>query len=847
MHTIHRCLSIVAIIAVAGACSDPIAGPSRKPRSDVTSPPPAAGRVVFLPPLGSGAMPSGASDVSRQVVLEVCVRADTACVGAAIARIDTAGGLRVVGDARVAEAGRASYETEWRVPRAMGDSGAALRLRVIVDGSELGHLDLRVRGTRDGRDSVWSPNGTMVNPDAALPIRFWIQRPPRRFTVLVGPGVRGDPGASDSLWTYGTRVPYAFAAAGGYENVLVRLDGMPASQAGVVVTDTEHVLTVTADRHVVLSSAALPLYALARAVLTSADPVGAYQAYLDVASAYVGSSGRVAEESLRDVRDVEFLAFDPIRDSAALRRVDGALAGHLFTTGDTTPNMTSARLAVPRTSVRALDASEATDSTEQTAFVYVNGIATPQLGPQGAIATQFELRNIVSEISLFHANDDFDVKLFYNRTYSEQRPSPEQQRAHCVSLFAARLAFGYVGANSFGAFMEKCTSDAAFRRFSDHDLLECIRQMWAIVANTDGAEIDAVALASRIQELRVAGTHVILVPHSQGNLMANQAIHRLHSVTHEFDPTRDSTCIGLVSLASPTSHRWELSEHYIAPIVVRGDVVPLIDNEWEPIDTDLSEELLDHPSIATIFKPTGILLHQVLESYFLQPQSRAAIRAGLENVYRACSVSSLVIRPTSVTLSVGGATTLTAGALNAYGDTLGGRSVSWTSTTPTVVSVTPIGPLSATARGVGSGGGSVVAHRSNRRAESAVSVFNPVPQEDPFTFTYIASYQEGFLGDDQHLSGTVAHPGAVPLPAGTLRLSFTRQFGRLSAAVNNSLYTVSTIGTDSVILGGNPGSSYRLGWNEEHTKLSGRFDTLQWIFGVGFVQAALPVTFERQQ
>src|SRR6185437_13485241 len=49
-------------------------------------------------------------------------------------------------------------------------------------------------------------------------------------------------------------------------------------------------------------------------------------------------------------------------------------------------------VAAPRSSVRGLDALDATDSTEQTAFVYVNGIATPQLGPQGAIATQFELR-----------------------------------------------------------------------------------------------------------------------------------------------------------------------------------------------------------------------------------------------------------------------------------------------------------------------------------------------------------------------------------------------------------------------------------------------------------------------
>jgi len=153
----------------------------------------------------------------------------------------------------------------------------------------------------------------------------------------------------------------------------------------------------------------------------------------------------------------------------------------------------------------------------------------------------------------------------------------------------------------------------------------------------------------------------------------------------------------------------------------------------------------------------------------------------------------------------------------------------------------------AIARGIASGGGSIIASRMNGRAETAVAVVNPAPADDPFTFTYLASYGEGFFGDDQHLSGTVAHPGAVPLPAGTLRRSFTRQFGRLSAAVNTSLYTVSTVGLDSVTLGGNPGSTYRLVWNADHTRLTGTLDALKWIFRVGFVPALLPVTFERQQ
>ncbi|MGH7650100.1 MAG: Ig-like domain-containing protein [Gemmatimonadaceae bacterium] len=851
MQHVYRWIVAVAIVATAVACSDPIAGPATKSRPDLTSTSaPAPGRIIFLAPLGDGELPSGASDVSRRVTVAICALADTACTGDAIARIDTGNGsshLRVAGGDHASRAGRGYYAATWRVPRFAGDTGTQVRIQVLVDGVERGHVDVRVRSASDRRRHD-SPNGSAVVSGADLDIRFWVERPPRRFTVLVGPGVRGIPGASDSLRSYGSRVPYAFLPAPGYENVAVRVDGMPVMPIGLVVTDTEHVLTVTADRHVVLSPAALPLYGQARRVLTAADPVVAYQAYLDAADEYVESPSRIHDEAMRDLRDVEFLAFDPIRDSAALRKLDGALDGMVFGVGDSSNN--AGGLGAAAKSMRrvgALDAAAVTDSTERTVFLYVNGIATPQFGPEGAAATRAELRSIVAEVPRFANARSSHVQYFYNRTYREQRPTAEQQRAHCVALFASRLAFGYAGANTFGSFLAACTGDPSYRRFSDQDLLECVRQMLAILANSDAAEADAVGLAARIQIIRSSGSHVILVPHSQGNLMANQAIHSLHSVTREFDPKRDSTCIGLVSLASPTSRRWELGEHYIAPIVVRGDLVPTFDNDWPPIDTDLSHQLLDHPAVETAFKPTGIILHAVIESYLLQPQSRAAIRTALENIYRACAVSSVRVQPTSLTLTAGGSLPLSALALNAFGDTLGGRSFGWSSTSPAVVTAASTGAATAIARGVAAGGASLVAASTIHHAEAAVLVARATPIADPFTFTYLATYTEGFFGDDQHLSGTVGRPGAVPLPAGTLRLSFSQQPGRLIAAVNATLFTVGGVGSDSVTLGGNAGSTYRLGWNADHTSLSGTLDTLIWVFHVGFVRAVLPVTFARQE
>ena len=851
MQHVHRCLAVVAIVAVAGGCADPIAGPAIHSRSDVLpDSSPAPGRVVFLAPLGDGRAPNGASDVSRRVTVSICALGDTTCAGGAIARFDTGAGasrLRVAGGNHASRDGRAYYEATWRVPRFSGDTGLDVRIHVLVDGVERGHADAHVRGLAEPRRRD-PPNGPTLAPGSDFDMRFWVEKPPRRFTVLVGPGVRGIPGASDSLWAFGTKVPYAFLPARGYEHVLVRVDGMPALPIGLIETDTEHVLTVTADRRVVLRSTALPLYGQARKLLTAPDPVAAYQAYLDAAEAYVESPSRSRDEAMRDVQDVEFLAFDPIRDSAALRKLDNALDGQVFGVGDTSVGAgglgTSSR---PMRGARALEANATTDSVERAVFLYINGIGTAQLGPEGVVAAHFELRRIVSEVPLFANRTAFTVEHYYNRTYREQRPTQQQQRAHCVALFASRLVLGYLGANTFAPFMAACTADPTYRRFTDHDLLECIRQMLAILANTDAAEADAAGLAARIQQIRASGNHVILVPHSQGNLMANQAIHLLHSVTREFDPAHDSLCIGLVSLASPTSRRWELGDHYIAPIVVRGDLVPTFDNDWPPIDTDLSHQLLDRPSIESAFKPTGIILHAVFGSYLLQPQSRAAIRTGMEQVYRACAVSSVIVQPTSLALTVGTSASVSALALNAFGDTLGERLFRWSSTSPGVVTATTTAPATASATGIGAGGASIVASYKTHRAEAAVLVASAAPFVDPFSFAYIATYPEGFLGDDQHLSGTIAHPGAVPVPAGTFRLSFSRTFGRLVAAVNTTLFTVGTPGTDSVTLGGNAGSTYHLGWNADHTRLSGTLDTLIWVFHVGFVRIVLPVTFERTE
>ena len=201
-------------------------------------------------------------------------------------------------------------------------------------------------------------------------------------------------------------------------------------------------------------------------------------------------------------------------------------------------------------------------------------------------------------------------------------------------------------------------------------------------------EEDALALADSIQVWRDAGSHVILLPHSQGNLMAIQAIHRLRSVTEQYLPTRDSTCIGAVSLASPLSGGWELPDHNLAHVVVRGDMIPDLipaGNNWQRIDTD--------STLATLAERLGFFgflqslrLHDVSSSY-LRAQARDSVKAGMNEVYDACAIDRIYVTPLTVTVNRGVPAQLNAFPINKYGDTLAGHQIDWTSSQSSIASV----------------------------------------------------------------------------------------------------------------------------------------------------------------
>ncbi|TVP43506.1 MAG: hypothetical protein EA350_13545 [Gemmatimonadales bacterium] len=163
-------LSTVALLALGAGCSDSTTAPAGMAASIADAGPGTAavmnGRVHFLPPVVSTQpTATGPFDATLAPVVEVCAWhgawSESDC-DAPVAVFTTRG----AGAERVRSDG-GDYIVNWNTGRADTDHSANHRIRVMIDGVEGGHVD--VRFARRGRNA-----GPLVsiNPGATLPIRF---------------------------------------------------------------------------------------------------------------------------------------------------------------------------------------------------------------------------------------------------------------------------------------------------------------------------------------------------------------------------------------------------------------------------------------------------------------------------------------------------------------------------------------------------------------------------------------------------------------------------------------------------------------------------------------------------
>ncbi|MEO5817408.1 MAG: hypothetical protein ABIT20_19220 [Gemmatimonadaceae bacterium] len=554
----------------------------------------------------------------------------------------------------------------------------------------------------------------------------------------------------DTAAYVGDAIAYAYTPRQGYTNVQVRIDGVAAPASGSLSADSvHHLLIATADRVVTVSHDLDGLLATARSVLTAADVPAAYQQWIDAVDSHVQGAVDV-QQALREIDDVEYLAFGDVKDVDELARVDEALAGQTFHVGPEAPVISAARIpsatgflqsggrssltmSAPARPLSSLIQAQG-DTIESTTFVYINGMVTPG---GGAARTAATLRQMIGTVNGLNSPRIFH-QLIYNRNFAANPPTPDWRLNRCTFILGAKLTSGKMGGNSWPGQMSLCMKDSTYRHWTDQDIMECLRQVIGILANTDAPEADAIKLGSFIQGERTAGRHVIVMAHSQGNLMTNQA---LHHIALNPVPGLDSTCIGVVSMASPTSARWDISDHNLAKIVVDGDQVPMIANLWPKTSTVLSRSVQDTAQQRGYFgggayyllKEGFTTLHSVDDSY-LKYETRTQVMNGIMSTYAACTVS--IITAPSVKIEASKVFQLDLSFFNTFGDFLSRKVAPDQLSSQDSSVVVPLGD--GTFRAAKKGVTTVVATHAGRKVVTQVEVTAPVAA--PIVGAWVGTY-----------------------------------------------------------------------------------------------------------
>lgn len=523
-----------------------------------------------------------------------------------------------------------------------------------------------------------------------------------RLSSIVEPGVQMSLSVSDTLLAPGTVVTYSFTPTSGYQNVQVTLDDHNVPANGTITMSQDRVLIASVDRIVSVSPADQGLVQSARAVLLSSDPVLAYQSYLDQVRTVVG--GTSPEDADDRLDAIHFLAYDPIEDSTSLRRVEEALTNHVFTLGDT---------------------AHADTLAEATTFVYVNGFNN--LYGDAAI-TAARVEQLRREVTLFQ-RPAFEAKFFYNRThFVEANETPEERSARCVDMLNRRRKF--LGHVTRVLFMSRCEMVST----PDTDLAEAAHQLWNLLIGSTVTDIDARVLADTVQLWRQRGRHILTIPHSQGNLMVQQALADFRDI-YSYSEAQDSTCVGALSLAAPVSGPWgPLPEYRKKGMVLRLD--PVADhtlNDFPRMDNDWSRRwaaiMLSPPPVGSAesywedrYETLADSIHQA-RTYLLPAESRTRVKDELEALYHGCAANAIFVDTGGRNHLVGEIFQATAEVKGRNFEPLNGRRIKWSSSNPAVASIDSAGTI----RALDLGAAIITARSGIVRHQVALNIHEPSP------------------------------------------------------------------------------------------------------------------------
>jgi hypothetical protein len=478
-------------------------------------------------------------------------------------------------------------------------------------------------------------------------------------------------------------------------------------------------------------------------MLRSHDKVSAAQQLLDKLDAMPDTAN--ITERLKRV-EMTLLARDGADEQ--MQALDAALDGHTFSVGDGlvdrgddpppgggsggggSPPVASARLAPigAGASLRpaASAAGPAFEGSEPVTIAYVNGILTT---PLGALFAAHHVA-LLARSAPWHADVSFDVKLIYNRSAMAERATREDR---CVLDLG--IKGDWLGLNSLPDEVAKClnsTRPKALAMLADY--AEAGTEFVDVLHRSLGNRpSDADTVAAVTKRLRDAGRHVVFVMHSQGNLIVQQALLLLRK-RGQYTQATDTTCIGGVALASPTSKAWPIAKRHLHGLAVQGDVILLLgENDFPRVRTPLSDSAAAATTgsvrkrimgIATAAAIRwGVRLHAAVTSYLTPEPIRTKVQEAIVAAYRSCALGAIKVVPQQMQLRTDESGTFHYSLLDLDGEPLDGtRGVRWTADAhqDSQLAVNLSSSGTAVARYVG--GTSVVAATRNDFARGGVVV-----------------------------------------------------------------------------------------------------------------------------
>jgi alpha-tubulin suppressor-like RCC1 family protein len=378
------------------------------------------------------------------------------------------------------------------------------------------------------------------------------QRKDLDLYTVIARGVTGKPAAGKATLQAGQAVSYNFSSDIGYTDLKVLLDGQAVAPSGSFRMDTSHSLLASADRITALGSTDNFRIGEARQILTAPDPVSAFASSVNRSLSLLEQIG--PDSAGRLAGAVSAQAFDPVSDSAALRRVALALDNHAFVVDDSIPNS----LVVPRSLAivasskdlrsylrpvaRRRDLKQGVSPTARgganaspvpLSVIFVNGVGKSYEEAKDQFA------QIIRTTRDAQLPGNHRVILDYNASEMYRPGSTGRCLVSLASLFlnSGPLAWVKVGL--------KCTTLGDFVRAGE--------QMLDVLGYVPALEnSDAIGLAGLIGTEQAQGRAVIVLGHSQGTIIAQQAVELLAG--NAATANLASTCLGVISVAAPLKY-----------------------------------------------------------------------------------------------------------------------------------------------------------------------------------------------------------------------------------------------------------------------------------------------------